>query len=245
VSPFVQIAWASAIEDAYAAEAQDLNAIGIWSQSRDSTYWFDESGGDRHGTLGNSPTWSASGGPRASIPGYFSFNGTTQRVSMGDSSALRLQAHTMVWWERGGTQADSLATRIGKGDQSYAVRRNGADNALRYYVRTGAGSERVVDITSKSTTDWQMLIARWHPAGSNSTLSLHEVDSNGDEQTLGTATVNEITLGASTDAFAVGAQDNAGTWRRWFQGDIAGVLLFNYALSTAQMEALWTASGQS
>jgi hypothetical protein len=227
---------------AFGQKAAELGAVMIHGAIRDEGTWYDESGNGLHGTLINDPAWHPSGGPGAGLPGYWAFDGARQQyIDVGHDPVLAFSgAHTLVWWERNGTgeQVDRYATRIGKGDRGYFVRRHDADS-LRYFVRDD-GSEAIAATAGFLTgTEWTMLVARFDGAAA----TLWTIDEG--QATRVASRTTDVQPDSAADHFAYAAQDarrTSGGWRRWWTGDLAGGLAFEYALSTADMEALAAAA---
>ena len=236
---------AAMVDDSYVKHAQTLGAVLIWNQDRDGNTWHDESGNGLDGTAVNNPIWSAVGGPGEHVPGYWRFNGTSQYLTAGDDALLRLQEHTLVWWERTGDengQGDLLATRIGKGDRAYAVRRLDIDSNMRYYVRTSDNVERTANIEVKEGDVWQLWMMVYDPDGAAPRIRAYVIDDEGDSVEMTNDMRDAITLDENADEFGIGAQSYDSGWRRHFRGDIAGVLVFDIALSASDHEDLYDAS---
>ncbi len=227
---------------AFGLMAAELGAVMIHGVQKDEATWYDESGNGLHGTLVNDPTWHPSGGPGAGLPGYWAFDGARQQyIDVGHDPVLGFSgAHTLVWWERNGTgeQVDRYATRLGKGDRGYFVRRHD-EASLRYFVRDGSSEAIAATAGFLTGTEWTMLVARFD----GTTATLWTIEEG--RATRVASRTTDVQPESAADHFAYAAQDdrrNGGAWRRWWSGELAGGLAFGYALSTADMEALAAAA---
>lgn len=223
----------------YVTLARSLGAVVVHA-NEGGTAWTDESGNNFHGSPVGSPTWTATGGPGASLPGYYSFNGTSQYISVGDATALRVQQHALVWWERGGnTQVTDYATSISKGDDSYHIRKNLTTQGDRVYTVL-RGAEQTYGYATVVTGAWQMFMSRWDGAAHE----LWHINAG-----VATRVVNEVRTGSIAHyarALAYGAQDHdTEGWRRFWKGDLASVLLFPSAISSADFENLHLATSEA
>lgn len=227
----------------FVAAAQSLGAVVVHNQERDgSGDWVDESGNAFTGAAVNGPTWNASGGPGANVPGYWSFdNASEQHIDVGDDPALRFGEHTLVWWHRNtASDAGQFAPMISKGDTSYQVRLENLNaRSLRYDVRNGA-SQGYAGTGEAGTPlpadEWVMFMARYDGAQ----VALYRIVS-GSASLIDSASYSGG-VAANTSKLVYAAQDNAGTLRRWWTGDLAGVALFDSALTVSEFESLHAAS---
>ena len=84
----------------------NLDAANIKSYPGSGTTWSDLSGNNNTGTLTNSPTFSRDGG------GIFTFNGTSQYMTIGDSESFSFSSNNFAiefWINFSTTLADSRA----------------------------------------------------------------------------------------------------------------------------------------
>jgi len=235
------------LADDYDSVADSLGAIMVHNQARSGGSWTDLSGNGFHAAEINAPTWTSSGGPGSNIPGYYTFNGTNQRLevtSSGVPSLLDLTTGvTMVWWQReDGTQPTINYNQIlGKGEEGYAVRYNKLDDTrMVFSIYNGTDIGWATTATNHTIINsWQMYMASWN----GTTLRLWRIQSG---VAVEVATdVETVPPSVTTSLFMYAAQDDRdfGTLiRRYWKGDIAGASVYDYALTTANFEALYNAS---
>ena len=229
---------------AYVDAAKNLGAVLVLNQERSGGRWLDESGNDLHGSEHNAPAWHASGGPMPGIPGFYRFvEASQQHIDVGDDPLLRFtNAMTIVWWERHGNQSGGVAhhVRIGKGDDAYQIRRDRyATDTVRFTVRNDRSVYEGDIVASDATSDeWQMYMVRYD----GNQITLHRIVDGSAVHIASTDYSGGIE--ANTDLFAIAAQHDGVGWRRWWSGDMAGLLAFPVALSAAQLEELHAAAQQ-
>ena len=226
----------------YGQQALELGAVMIHTTIRDEGTWLDESGNGLHGTVVNDPLWHETGGPGPGLPGYFAFDaGLEQYVDVGHDPVIAFTgSHTLVWWERNGTGAqERYASRLGKGDRGFFVRRYN-DAGLRYFIRDADGEAIASSTAFLNGNEWTMVVARFD--GDEATV--WTVD-DGVARRVAHRATNGLMPDSAEDHFAYAAQDNRRLgegWRRWWTGELAGGLAFDYALTTTDMEGLAAAA---
>ena len=245
MTPVVMVAWPDVSADAYVSEAQSLGAALILNAQGGGGQWLDESGNGLHGAESGGATWHAAGGPSVGIPGFYRLtSGTLSHLDFGDDPLLRFGEVTLAWWEQNGHSSasgdENNAVRIAKGDRAYQMRRPSLAPSwpsLRWTARNNdAASEASAAAYEVVTGAWQFFVGRI----SSTYVDIWDV-------TSGVAVLLDSVaytggLESNTDPFSIGAQHDRTAWRRWWSGDIAGVLAFPTALTTAQMEGLHAAA---
>ena len=219
----------------YVAVARELGAVVIHA-GLGGHVWTDESGNGFDGMSVGSPGWFETGGPGDDLTGYYRFDGASQRIEVGDDAKLRVQEHALVWWERGGdTQENDYATVISKGDLSFHVRAGRASinpgqriSVLRSTVETNVVGDDV------APDRWRMFMQRW----TGSAHELWTIDRDGEAVLIDRhGRVAQIDHFDTPLAYAAQKHDADG-WRRYWSGDLAGVLLFDHSLPIEGMAAL-------
>lgn len=228
----------------YVEAAQGLGAVLILAGARSTPTWFDESGNSHDATIQGAPAWSASGGPGASLPGYYAFDGTDDAAFVGDPALLRFAgAHSLVWWERtDGSAQVAYAQRIGARD-NFAVRQNNLNvDELRYRIDADAAAALNTP-AALVANEWMFWMARYTGAA----MEFWTITPAGEPSLVATtpyAGAVGYTEGRLLGIAArFGASSADAVYR--FRGDLAGVLAFDRSLPTSDFRALWEAASGS
>jgi hypothetical protein len=227
-----------------AANGNIFNAVAVYNQQANASTWSDQSGNNRHGTVVGA-TWNASGGPTAAMPGYFSFNGTSNYVTMGALAAFDFTTQmTLVWWERSDNSSSQIsnAEKISKGNDTYRVKQSsGTANSAQWSFRTAIGSSSVgPDLTGVVTPNtWQMFMAR----KTATAMQLLRIDNSAVNQ-LGSVSSTAVIYTMPTEHFTVGARStvNGTVFDRFFRFHVTGLSVYGTALTDAQFLELYAAS---
>jgi hypothetical protein len=231
----------------YVDTALSLGAFMVHSQTVDGSTWYDESANGLNGARTVSPTWNATGGPGSDIPGYFSFNGSSQYIDVGNPALLQFNGvdpFSFVYWVRRDNNTQAAYTQIiGKGNApGYQVFRTGATtdaSQVNFDIQYTAWVQS--DTGYFTGSSWQMFMSRF----TGTEIQLWKIV-NGTATHGYTTVVSGTFNGAGNSLFQYGAQDRTHTAearRRFFRGDIAGVSAYNTALSQAQFQSLYDATG--
>jgi hypothetical protein len=224
----------------YDSKANSLGASMIHNQTVVGACWEDESDHHRTATLLNGPTWHASGGPGWGVPGYFSFDGVDDVITVGAIDGLNYAGdRTFVWWERqnGAVQSVSWTVRMGKGD-AYAAR-NYYAHAGRHSFIVKPDTHTYTDAVAPANT-WVMHMARF----TGTAYEIWRIE-NGVAVRRANRTKAATLTTEPTKRFAYGARDTGTGWDRFYRGDLAGCSVYPRAISTTEFEQLYQASIES
>ena len=226
-----------------------LDAANARSYPKSGTTWFDRSGNANNGTLTNGPTYSSANF------GSIGFDATDDYATINDSNSLDLTtALTLsLWFNRGdiltlsaGDQHNLFVkgnTNAPGGDQvNYAIQLFGPTGGGRYlwgHPTTGVG---LIDPPSQIlfANQWYNIVIT-HVSGSTPIPYL-----NGVVQTNWTATTPSTALVANTYRATISGdvERDASTGQLQaanFNGRMSNVLLYNRALSAAEVSQNYNA----
>ena len=217
---------------AYEAALLALNPVGYWPLNEtNGTVAFDYAGTNNGTYQGNyqlnQPGLPATAGLGQNTSAYF--DGTSGDVDIPSSGLgwnLNLVgAMTVVQWVEVPTGGEpNFGCSLGHSDASYRIVVNGTGNQARW---ADSGPD-VVDGSSFSSQAWHQLVGVYDGV---STESLYV-----DGQLVNTATESGPPGGSSDDLNIARAPDYTG---RNFQGNVAQVAIYNYALTPSQVTGLY------
>lgn len=182
--------------------------------------------GSNDGTINGMAYGSGSTGRPTGVTGqnYGSFDGTDDRVVIGQPSNLNFtSAFTVLGWMSVGSSVEQ-APLIAKGDTQYALKYNSfADNAV-FFVHDGSFHP----VSSSISSGWRHLAGRFD--GTNVDLF---VDGSKVASTTGGINSNAFDL-------AIGYNDEQD---RYADGLIDGVRAYGRALSTSEISDIYNGNG--
>jgi len=192
-----------------------LDAGNRKSYPGSGTTWNDLSGANNTGTLTNGPTFSAANG------GSISFDGVNDYIDVGNPTSLQLSsAITIHSWVKG-TSFSTLGNIVSKNSNNgyrFRVNLNGSitwfDRGATNLIGTSAG---VI-----TTTTWYNIVT----IGDSSGLKIYV---NGTLNTSGGSAYSPTT---STGNFLIGANTE---FNEYYNGNIATIIVFNRALTAAEV----------
>jgi hypothetical protein len=199
-----------------------LDAANSRSYPGTGTTWTDLSGNDNTGTLTSSPTYISLNN------GYFSFNGSTQYVELGNK--FNIDEGTAALWftvDNNITTTNALNYRLFGKTTDFEFRfANTVSDAVNYGSLQGdLGGTNTVRTSQKNWTanQWYYATLTW-----NQTSNVSNIYVNGVLD--GTGTVSNIT-GQTTENFNIG---RSGT-RGYLAGKISLFKLYNRVISAAEV----------
>lgn len=200
------------------------------------------------GTAVNSPTWVPTGGQ---VGGAMDFDGADDRVDVGSDATLdNLSALTIVAWIKPDTlgEGPSLGRIIGKTSSAGTTTTGGwtlnldTTNRLTFDVDYNTTDFRRRAANNSITLgQWQQVAVTWTGSATASTSHLYI---NGVETSYATTT-NGTGGRADDSAQSISIGNPPGRTDRTFDGKIDNVRIYNRALSSAEISALYdiTVSG--
>lgn len=198
-----------------------LDAANKKSYPGSGSVWYDLSGKNNNSTLTNSPTYSNLN------CGCFSFNGTTNIVTIPDSNDFSFPGQTFAfdyWVYFNNTTSNNGIIGKGEGSWEYAIYANGTNGLIFYsWPISGAGA---VFSTPLSTTfvanQWYHHC--WTANGSNSYLYVNGVLTGSNNKNAAYDLANgtsRITIGAAGDSgglkYLNGLLGNVKVYKRYLQ----------------------------
>ena len=199
-----------------------LDAGNAKSYPGSGTSWTDLSGNSNNGTLTNGPTYNSDNG------GSIVFDGTDDVVSISDSSSIDVTPTVTIsaWINPSGFGENNFG-RILDSDDSYNffLDNSTVTSGIRYWPNAGNALSVANCVT---LNEWANFVAVH--SGSNVTIYKNGVSigTSGSFSTL-PSTSSGITIGNSNDG------------DRTFQGKISQVLVYNKALTAAEVEQNYNA----
>ena len=242
------VALGSPVVLTYAELATNMGAVWVHADSVAGTTWSDESGNAHHGTMVNSPTWSATGGPGTGLPGYMSFVAAdSEYVSIADHANLRFDDEfTVVMWVYNFTQSVQWASLFAKGNSAYQVRNStsATDHIYNFDTRDSLGEGDFCTFDGTATGDfdatdaWTFLVFQ-RTATDLYIKVIHYVLTVPTVVQVATATLTK-TLNTDTQLLTYAAQNNTGSnIRRYATVQMAGIAGFNKTLTNTQLIELF------
>lgn len=206
-----------------------MTLVGYWPLDESSGEAKDHSGNENHGTV-NGATQGSTGilGRNA-----YSFNGSSDDVSLGDSTTFTgFDSFSVSLWAKFGTNSVSsnmhLFSTAGSNTNEWQVDLQSSTDQIRFYVKTGSGSSGPESITP-STDTWVYIVGVY-----DGSTVYNYIDGVKENTASLTGTVADN--GNSTH---IGAEDSSSGN---FDGEICDVRLYNHALSPNEIAYLYHAS---
>jgi hypothetical protein len=166
---------------------------------------------------------------------YFTYNGTSSRVSIADNALLEPTTgdFTVETWVYATTIAGSSRVILGKFNNggaaqhvSYALRSLGT-GVTRFEVGNGTSSVNSPTFTLNTGT-WYQIVGVWTNVASNSIALYINGVSQGSNSHAFTSILN------STNPLSIGSYNN-GEFPQWWDGRIGITRLYNKALSAGEV----------
>jgi len=214
--------------------------VGAWNPGlgQSGLVLRDWGGRKNHGTLTNGPVWSTSTGRQA-----LSFDGVNDYVGIGDVASLKITgAITLsVWVKRGailGTLQGVLSKGGGGGGAGYAPYTLvwNHDNGM-YFLQSTTGDDwhtLILSSTKITDTNWHHIVAT-----NNLTTARLYIDNVAEN----TDTNPALLLWDNTRPVLIGAEHDGSILRRFNNGFIDDVRIYNRALSTSEIKLLFQHPG--
>lgn len=211
-----------------------LDAANPRSYGGSGTTWSDLSGNGNKGTLINGTTYSADN------LGYFSFDGVNDRIHINNNELARIGTgnHTIMAWVNNDivTEEDFIGTGgTSTGDVLLMIysQAGGGSGGFRGHAWGSTGNSNTLDSPRAiGTGNWNFLVQRVEWGGN---IDLFE---------NGIKTATKILVGAAPSSnaskFIIGARSTT-TDNSHFDGKISNVMVFNRALTDAEIQQNYNA----
>ncbi|HWA51758.1 MAG TPA: LamG-like jellyroll fold domain-containing protein [Patescibacteria group bacterium] len=209
--------------------------IAYWKFNEGSgTTVSDSSGNGNTGSLINTPTWTT-----GISNGAINFNGTNQYVSVSDSGILNLTGDLSIslWINPSSSQTvNSDILRKESSGNGFGIEQTGSGLNYSFGWKNSSGfqcwSSNPFSLTAGA---WQQLVI----VKSGATRSVYI---NGSPQSAGTCTGSNASI-SSTSGVALQIAGWSSFPTRYFKGTLDDIHIFNYALSSAQVQYLYNNPG--
>ena len=205
-----------------------LDAADKNSYPGSGTTWYDLSGYGNHGTLSGSPTFSAANG------GVFDFDGTDDGSDHGNGTSLDITSTiTLSIWVNFDTAGSPSYQLLGRGnsatgDRNYEIMGYNGDGKI-YYQNWTSGTNNYVGWDSGT---WQSGV--WYCFTATYDGSYDRIYTNGGLDCTPSSHTGDID---NDDVnFMVGQGDASGVSRRFVNGQIGPVQVYNRALSSTEVK---------
>ncbi len=220
-------------------EIPPTDLVGYWKFDAGSgTSAVDSSMYGNNGTLQNGPTWIAGGKVNSAL----NFDGTDDRVTVPDSSSLRLTGNriTLAAWVKPDTITQSWSTvmqrsRTGLGwmDWQIYARANDAPTPNRPVCRFDFDGDSAVDANEEVQGDIILAANTWHHLACtyDGTALRFYIDGT----LRGTTASASQTIINSTRPVWIGGNE---AWGEYFDGQIDDVRIYSRALSEAELKGI-------
>jgi hypothetical protein len=203
----------------------NLDAGNSLSYSGTGTTWTDMSGGDHSGTLTNGPTYSSADG------GSIVFDGANDYVQC--SGSLTTSAATfLVWMKRDGPQDDFDGIMYSRSAAATGLSFFGTTNRLSYTWNNAANTYTWNSGLTIPDSTWCMVAV----SVTSTSAKAYLCQSSGITSATNTVSHTSTTL----DDIKLGYDDLIDT-TRFFKGSIAVAMLYDRALSDAEITQNFTA----
>lgn len=193
-----------------------LDAANPKSYPGSGTSWFDLSGQNNTGTLINGPTYNSAAG------GSWSFNGTSNYVSVANSDSLNTPNNTLICWAKSNTSTwNDFGFLMSKRSVFIMHPQQNLTTVIYYYYLNNTFASQSVDVSD--ITAWNMYACSWDGTRINAYL-------NGALINFGVKTGPLNT--SDTGVLEIGKDD---TFSRYLNGNIAHASMYNRALTAAEI----------
>ena len=219
----------------YAPTVLSLGSIGYWRLGESTgTTAADQSGNSLTGTYTGTVTLGQTGALTGDSDTSASFNGSTAFVNVPVSSTMNTPGFSVSGWAKwsgsGGTFQNVASTNVYL-TSGWALL---VDAGYWHAVLYGSGSTRADISGPAATTAWAHVALTYNPATSVATLYVNGTSA-------GTATFTTY-VPTTTAPLRIGAsQDGGGVTNYYFSGGLDDVSLYGAALSTGQVQNLYSA----
>ncbi len=219
---------------------RDRGLAGYWAFDEGSgTNAGDSSGNNNSGTLTNGPTWQS--GANCKIKGCLSFSAALNTSVLLPNSLKLTGAHTLLMWVKrtGSEEAQTVFGGQGLGSHKGGIVLTYYNPNGRYYYDILNGvPTRFAAVESLASTDsnWNFIAATWDGTSAAGSMKLY---TNGilRNSTAGSPTALDWT---ESPTVQIG---NSGGWSGYnFTGSLDDVRLYNRALTTTEIQAIYTAT---
>jgi hypothetical protein len=207
-----------------------LDAADPVSYPGSGTTWYDSSGNRNTGTITNSPTYNSANS------GYFTFNGTTQYVSIGASVVPDNTSFTASLWLNytitSGTFYDIVNTRATTANNPgflLTTDNVSASGKIRVQLNTAAGVNSWTSSgASIATGTWKNVVISVDKTNNILTFYINATQDYSTSISVGAMT-GQSTMTIAYDPAYAGAGN-------YFGGSISNMLVYNQALTVAQVQ---------
>lgn len=198
------------------------NPLAYWRFQENMGDFASDSVGDLDLALINSPNLSVLGQGSAAL---FSALDASYAEAPDDDILDLTGSLTIEFWIYPAFDDTSFAGLVGKGDNAYQIRRNGVTSGLRFDVRGGTGGSVNVDSAYElPSLQWTHVAAVY-----DADLGQMRLYFNGDQDA--NVATRSGTVAVNSNGLQIGSNFNGLSYRRFFNGILDEVAIYDYALS--------------
>jgi hypothetical protein len=162
------------------------------------------------------------------------FDGDNDKVDVSEKENFRLSRFSISAWVQTGVDDGSGIFFRGDSDQyEYLLYNTGGDSSIRVYVTDSTGSSYYAKSSPTTDGNWHHLVGTWD--GSN--LRIFRNGNLEDTTTVGAISVYDSQGNVNIGYYSTG--DN------YFQGNVDDLRVYNRALSTPEVKALYNLNSPS
>jgi len=238
------LAEANATTSYYVTNSKNTPSVGICSTLSGLVGWWpfnsntaDQSG---YGDDGVNSGATLTSGQNGQANGAYSFDGASSQIVVADAPQLDMTgAQTISVWINPSSNAAIIKGILSKdisgglSNPAYSLQLTASGNLISYNTTNASNSYQSIASNAVATTgSWTLLTGVYN--GTTMYLYINGV--------LYGSTVTQTNVGATSAPLRIGQQKNGSG--RWFNGSIDDVRVYNRALSSSEVAALYAAGAQ-
>jgi hypothetical protein len=228
----VQITVVPQVIGTYPEVVLQNNPVAYWRFQETSGDTAQDETGTHHATLVNQPELDVPGVLGSAIQ-FLRINGDGTYAEAPHHAALDLTGSLTVefWLNILEGWSEAFEAIIGKGDDTFQVRREAGTSLLRFDVRGGTGgSATLISSIQIPANEWVHVVAVYDADAGQMRLFINgQQDPN--------ITARSGTAGVNAHGLQIGCNFSGTVYRRFFDGRIDEVAIYNHALSGQQILA--------